>query len=271
MHADLGTIEGTVLLFGGPYSNVQATQAVLAQAKLRGIAAGNMICTGDVVAYCAEPVQTVAALRMAGVTVVAGNCEKQLAARALDCGCGFEDGSACDLLSAGWFGFANAQVTEQDRAWMARCPDVVSFNHHGARYGVIHGGATDIARFMWSSTPEEIFDAEWEALEASIGPVDHVIAGHSGIPFVRELARGLWINAGVIGMPSNDGRSQTRYALLRSGVVTFEDLTYEVDAAVSAMRRAGLTQGYHSALQSGYWPSEDILPSDLRRGVLAKG
>ncbi len=40
---------------------------------------------------------------------------------------------------------------------------------------------------------------------------------------------------------------------------------------VAAMERAGLTQGYHSALRSGYWPSEDVLPPELRRAALASG
>ena len=32
-----------------------------------------------------------------------------------------------------------------------------------------------------------------------------------------------------------------------------------------AMRSAGLTQGYDTALQTGNWPSEDVLPKELRR------
>lgn len=31
--------------------------------------------------------------------LIAGSCEENLAAGALDCGCGFEEGTACDLLS----------------------------------------------------------------------------------------------------------------------------------------------------------------------------
>lgn len=271
MLADLGTIDEQVLLFGGPYSNAQATRALLREASARDIPGQRMICTGDVVAYCGAPGETIAALRDAGVSVVAGNCEKQLAAGSADCGCGFEDGSACDLLSAGWYGFAAAHVTAQDRTWMAGCPDIAVFRHRGARYAVIHGGVTDVARFLWSCSEASELEAEWDALEAAIGPVDHVIAGHSGIPFARDLERGRWINAGVIGMPPHDGGSATRYAVMTEGRVEFMDLHYDVAAAVTDMERAGLTQGYHRALQTGYWPSEDVLPPALRRGVLASG
>ena len=55
MGLDLGPLDGPVQCFGGPYSNAQATEAVLAEAKARNIPAGRVICTGDVVAFWAEP------------------------------------------------------------------------------------------------------------------------------------------------------------------------------------------------------------------------
>ncbi|WP_319799739.1 metallophosphoesterase family protein [Roseobacter weihaiensis] len=271
MHRDLGVIDGALLLFGGPYSNLQAMQAVMEIARDLGISGRNMICTGDVVAYAGDPAPTVALVRESGATVVAGNCEKQLAQGALDCGCGFEEGSACDLLSAGWYSVASAQIGPADRAWMAGCPDLVSFRHQGARYAVIHGGVSDIARFIWPSTARTVFEQEWALIEERIGPVDHVIAGHSGLPFIRQLGAGRWINPGVIGMPPHDGAQQTRYGVLDGGEVLIHRLSYDVEAAHAAMLRAGLNQGYHTALRSGYWPSEEVLPAELRASSLARG
>lgn len=267
-HSDIGELAGPVVVFGGPYSNLQATTALLARADALGAAC---ICTGDIVAYCARPVETVAAIRASGCTVVAGNCEVQLAAGAVDCGCGFEDGSACDMLSVGWYGFAAARIGAEQRAWMGALPDVVTFAHAGRRCAVLHGAVSDVARFLWSTSPEAAFEAEWDMLQSRIGRVDQIWAGHSGIPFRRDLARGAWINAGVIGMPPHDGRAHTRYAVLDRGRVTFHTLDYDVDAAVADMTAAGLTHGYHSALQTGYWPSEDVLPADLRVSALVRG
>lgn len=258
---DLGVIDGQVLVFGGPYSNLQATEAVLAEVLARGAYA---ICTGDVVAYCGRPAETVAAIRAAGCPVIAGNCEIQLAQRATDCGCGFEEGSACDLLSDGWYQFADRQITDQDRNWMRNLPDIITFVQWGVRYGVIHGGVRDVARFLWSTSPENAFDAEHLALEAIVGRVDHVIAGHSGIPFKRRVNHGEWTNAGVIGMPPHDGSRNTAFMTLEAGQVSLHRLSYDVDAAVRDMEAVGLTQGYHTALRTGHWPSEDVLPSDLR-------
>ena len=271
MVRDLGTLEGPVLLFGGPYSNLQALQALLDTARGLGVPKESMICTGDVVAYCGDPAGTVDLLMEAGVAVVAGNCEKQLAKDAPDCGCGFDAGSTCDLLSAGWYGFAGQRLVAKHRAWMAACPDVIRFRHHGGRYAVIHGGVSNIARFLWPVSEETVFREEWALVEALCGPVQHVIAGHCGLPFLRDTTKGRWINAGVIGMPPNDGSPDTRFAVLDKGEVDFRPLRYDVAAAVSDMVRAGLTQGYDLALDSGYWPSEEILPGSLRRGFSDSG
>lgn len=270
-HQDLGVRDGTLLLFGGCYSNLGATQAVLAEARARGIAADHLICTGDVVAYCAAAAETCAAVMAAGAVVVAGNCEVQLAADAEDCGCGFEAGTTCDLLSAGWYPYARARISAAQRSWMADLPDIVSFFHHGKRYAVIHGGATAVARFIWPEDPEDVFAEEWQAVEAAIGPVDAIIAGHCGIAFERQTRRGPWINAGVIGMPPHDGQPATRYGLLRSGQVEIATLAYDAEAEAARMRAAGLRQGYERSLITGYWPSEDVLPEALHVPSAARG
>lgn len=267
-HVDIGNLDGPVVVFGGPYSNLAATRALLEQVDRRSAQA---VCTGDVVAYCANPVATVAAVRAAGCTVVAGNCEVQLASGAPDCGCGFDAGSTCDLLSAGWYGFAAARVSQDDCAWMARLPDLVSFTHHGKRYGVLHGGVSDVARFLWPTSAQAEFEAEWDAFEAFGGAVDAIFAGHCGIPFTRDLRRGTWVNAGVIGMPPHDGQALTRYAVLEEGRVSICSLDYDAKGEAADMAAAGGSDAYRQALLSGYWPSEDVLPPDLRLSPLASG
>ncbi|MEP5729651.1 MAG: metallophosphoesterase family protein [Sulfitobacter sp.] len=270
-HLDLGVLDGPVLLFGGPYSNAQALNALLDVAKARAISHDHMICTGDVVAYCGSPVDVVAQMRRFAIPIVAGNCEIQLGQGASDCGCGFDAGSECDLLSDGWYRYTSAALSGDDKAWMAQLPDILSFSHQGARYAVIHGGVKNVARFMWSTTPLEDFTQEWDHLAQAIGPVEHIISGHCGIPFVKDTGRGSWINAGVIGMPPHDGAQQTRFALLDGGQVLIQRLRYDAQGAVDAMKVAGLPEDYRRALITGYWPSEDILPTALRSPSLAKG
>lgn len=262
---DLGDLPGRVVVFGGPYSNLQATEALL---QVAGDAA--LICTGDIVAYGADPAACVELVRNSGAAVIAGNCERQLAAGAMDCGCGFDDGSTCDRLSAAWFAHADQQTDADARAWMNALPDIATFAHAGRRFAVIHGGVTDIARFLWPCSPRDAFAEEISCLERHVGPIDAVIAGHSGIAFQRDIPISdtcsiAWINAGAIGLPPHDDRPLGRYVTLEDGRVFTDRLNYDQAAAHAAMTAAGLTQGYHDTMLTGRWPSEDVLPSELRR------
>ncbi|GGB08110.1 metallophosphoesterase family protein [Allosediminivita pacifica] len=264
---DLGPRHGPMLAFGGPYSNLHALRAMRGLARAENFDKKSVICTGDVVAYGSQPRECVAEMRKWGITCVAGNCELQLAAGADSCGCGFTAGSLCDALSAGWYGYANDTLTEVERTWMAACPDLVVFTMGGRRYVVLHGGASAVAEFLWHDSPVSAFAQEVAMLEDVLGgPIDAVIAGHSGVPFRRRVAGVDWINAGVIGMPAHDGTAATRFAVIHpTGDVDQRELLYDAQAAHDHMVAKGLTQGYHTALLSGWWPSEDVLPHSLRR------
>lgn len=266
--ADLGELQGDVLLYGGPYSNLQATRALLAEADRMGIPPRRRICTGDVIGYCADPLECVAAVRDAGGAVVAGNVERQIAANGSDCGCGFEPGSACDVLARGWYPAARAAVAGARgvRDWCVRLPSVIRLTHEGRRWAAIHGGVGDIARFVWPTAPEAVFASEVAALRRLVGPVEGVIAGHCGVAFAREVAGVLWLNAGAAGLPPHDGRPMTRFVVLGPRGPVIHRLAYDHAGARAAMERAGLTQGYEIALETGIWPSEEVLPPAMRRG-----
>src|SRR5262249_5439592 len=177
---------GPLMVFGGPYSNGAALDALLARAEALGIGPQRAICTGDVVAYGAAPTQTIATMRAWGCHVIAGNCEEQLAALAPNCGCGFEEGSECDRLAKGWYAFADARLSAHDRAWMGRLPRAIDFTLSGLRVRVIHGGVDRINRFVFAS------DRRALAGELERAGADLVIAGHCGIPFIHRGRRGVW-------------------------------------------------------------------------------
>ena len=156
--------------------------ALRARALQLGITADRCICTGDVVAYCAEPEETTAAIRDWGCRVVAGNCEQELAAAAEDCACGFEEGSECNRLAKGWYPFANARLSVASRAWMAALPKTLTFTLAGLRFCVIHGGVGLVNRFVFASQRGAIAE-ELEQAQADV-----VIAGHAGRRSSRRWA-----------------------------------------------------------------------------------
>lgn len=258
---NLGTLHDEVLIFGGNYSNLQATQALRAVAESSGIPPQRVICSGDVVAYCAQPEETVQLMRDWGVPVVMGNCEESLGFGGDDCGCGFEEGTACAVLSDSWFTYSQRHVSAASKAWMSALPRSIQFQLAGKRFQVIHGSVSSINRFMFASQPEDDFHSEL-ALAAD---TDVIIGGHSGIPFARSVNKQTWLNSGVIGMPANNGDADTWYMLLKATAdnsvqVSWEKLKYDAQAASQAMQIRGLKNGYADALVSGLWPSMDVLP-----------
>jgi predicted phosphodiesterase len=270
-----------LLVFGGPYSNLLATQAMRTEAERLGIQPHQIICTGDVVAYGGEPEATTQLIRDWGVHVIAGNCEEQLAAGATDCGCGFDEGSACDLLAKGWYPFANSRLSAASRAWMGQLPSSLQFEINSVRFRVVHGGVTQTNKFLFASETEAL------AIEINKADADVIIAGHCGLPFLtkfdasqlhtnhraahqteaRQLKQACWFNPGVIGMPANDGTPDVWYGLITADAATgafnfaTRRLAYDFHAAAAQLRRQGHANGYARTFVTGLWPSLDVLPA----------
>ena len=252
---------GAVLLFGGCTSNLQATSALLDEARRLGIPPDQTICTGDVVAYGADAAATVHIIRRAGVHVVMGNCEESLGARAEGCGCGFTAGSACDRLSAAWYSHADSQLDHEARAWMRSLPRRIDLLIDGRRLAVVHGSPDRINTFVFGSTPDDELRQLIRGTQC-----DGVIGGHCGIPFTRMVDGLLWHNPGAIGIPANDGTPRVWFSVLEPVPDAIEiwhlPLDYDHATASAAMRAACLPEGYAGALRSGLWPSLDVLPPE---------
>ncbi len=271
------TATAPLLVFGGPYSNLEATEALIAEAQRLGIPADRVICTGDVVAYCADPEATSRRIASWGCHVIQGNCEQQLAEGAADCACNFEDGSACAALAKGWYPFALARVSHDMRTWMRGLPDTLRFRFGGRDFRVVHGGVSQVNRWVFAS------EAAVLAGECRDAASDVIIAGHAGLPFIARASameasltgagiahtgRPTWFNPGVIGMPANDGTPDVWYGLVTAGAhgitLSSHRLAYDYRAASASMRRFGYANGYARALVTGLWPSLDILPEAER-------
>ncbi len=251
--------EGPLLVFGGPYSNLRATEAMRREAGRLGIPATRVICTGDIVAYCAEPEETARAVRDWGCHAIQGNCEEQLAAGAADCGCNFEEGTACDLLARGWYPFAAARVPRELCDWMGGLPRTLDFRFSGLTFRVVHGGGEVINRWVFASDTAAITE------EMRAAACDVVVGGHCGVPFIARSGTAMWFNPGVIGMPANDGTTDVWYGLIErdgGGVkLSTHRLAYDHHAAAADLRRHGHANGYARTLITGIWPSFDVLPA----------
>jgi predicted phosphodiesterase len=257
-----------IAIFGGCYSNLEATVALCQYIDRLGIPASHRICTGDIVAYGADAEACVKLVRGAADHVVMGNCEESLAAAKADCGCGFPEGSDCQRLSAAWFAHADRQISPESRNWMATLPQRIDLQIGGARLAVVHGGAEQVNQFIFASTSGKI-----KAGQLAHAEVDGVIGGHCGVPFSQSVAGRLWHNSGAVGMPANDGTARIWFSIItpiEQGLeIQHHAIGYDHAAAADKMRKAGLPNEYAIALDTGLWPNCDILPAtEVReRGV----
>lgn len=259
-HLSLET-DRPVLVFGGPYGNLQSSRALLAESRRLGLSGRHLICTGDLAAYCADPGPVIDLVRESGCLVIAGNCDENLGSAAADCGCGFAPGSACDKLAAAWFTHASAAITADQKAWLASLPRRIDVCIGGRRLAVMHGAPSRINRFVFASGSAALKRRELDLIDA-----EGLITGHCGLPFTQVVDGRLWHDAGAIGMPANDGTADVWYAILTprgdGGIeIGHHRLTYPWQLAADAMRDAGLPPDYRQALGRGLWPTCDVLPA----------
>ncbi len=257
----LTDIEAPVLLFGGVYSNLEALQALQALAEERGIPPHQILCTGDIVGYCADPEECVQAVRRWGVHSIAGNVEIQLRNGESDCGCDFNADSRCDFFAKQWYPYAQQRISPESIAWMHTLPEFIRFELGGKRCFVLHGSYFKTSEFIFRSTPWPVKERNFEATGAEV-----IIAGHCGLPFHHLQGERWWLNPGVIGMPANDGTTRVWCMLLDvvAGQLTFRHLPFEFDheETFARMLETELPIAYAKTLTSGLWDNNDILPPE---------
>ncbi len=257
---DIGSLKGEILIFGGVYSNLQALESFKQVAEERKIPASNIICTGDIVGYCAQPEQCVQLVKDWGIHCIAGNVELNLRDEADDCGCNFDEGGRCDVFSRQWYPYAQKQVSIESLDWIASLPEFIEFNWNNKKVLVLHGSLFNTSEFVFKSTPWALKQANFDLVKAEM-----ILAGHCGIPFAQHNNKLSWLNAGVIGMPANDGNTEVWYLRLSSEIeqgYVFETLKYDHQKANALMLEQPLPKSYAKTLLTGIWDNCEILPEE---------
>lgn len=258
---DIGSKSGRMLVFGGVYSNLQSLDKLMQIAEMEQIPAENIICTGDIVGYCAQPEECLQKIKNWGIHSILGNVEIQLRDGEEDCGCNFDDGSRCDLFSRQWYPFAKANVSTSSLDYLHAMPHHIRFEYAGKQCLVVHGHVHETAGYIFKSTA-------WEEKQKHFdnAGVEVILGGHCGLPFNDTKGSYTWLNAGVIGMPANDGTTRVWYMIVddKDGKLTFEHISYEYDFAKAnqLMKENHLPPQYAKTLITGLWDNCEILPEE---------
>jgi len=259
----IDTLSNKLLVFGGVYSNLQALEALKKIAEDQGFDANHIICTGDIIAYCAQPVECVELMRDWGIHTISGNVEQQIAEGLDDCACDFTEGGRCDIFSKQWYPFAQSKIKEENLKWVQSLPEFITFNYHDHKVVVLHGSYHDTSEFIFRST-------EWNVKQKNFDDTgaDIILSGHCGLPFSQSKNNQHWLNAGVIGMPANDGQPHVWYMTIemKDDQLHFEHhkLNYDHETAASKMNDHKLVPTYAETLRTGLWDNMEILPKEER-------
>jgi len=251
-----------IALIGGIYSNYHALLATLADINRRG--ADSTFFLGDLGAFGPHPDRVPATLIERGIRGVQGNYEESLSSGATDCNCGYTDPRDNHYAQIS-YDYTAEKTAHDYKRWMGRLPKTMGLDVNGRRVVLSHGSPRRINEFLWRSTsPDPFLRRMCDDFDADV-----IACTHSGLHWHKQLTDGRHIvNAGVIGRPANDGRTNVWYAMLSIGSeisVEFIPIDYDHETLAREMRAEKLPDEFVETIETGWWTTcLEILPAKER-------
>jgi predicted phosphodiesterase len=252
-----------VAFFGGIHSNSPALAAALRMA--RSMRAEAVFALGDCVGHGPGPDRTLDLLREEGVHCLLGDIEEALAFGAADFRGGFSDP---DDLHFTRLAYAHAveRTAPNHKVWMAGLPREIRFSLGDRRVLTCHGSPRRLDEPLFrSTTPDALIRRLLDDYEA-----DLIVCGHTGLHWQRFLpdGRGL-VNAGSLGRPANDGRTEGWFALVDGAGGRFKaqflPVVFDHVRLAREMEEEGLPKEFRDAVLTGWWRAGlEILPAKER-------
>ena len=248
--------------FGGVYSNSLALAKAVADAKRRG--ADALFALGDFGGFGPHPDRVFPILLDAGVQCIQGNYEESLSSAADDCHCGYTDPRDNHFAQIS-YDYTASKTSPAWKEWMGTLPKTRRLEVGGRRVLLVHGSPRKINEFLWESTsPVAFLEKMLQDFDADV-----LVCTHTGLYWKRALpSGGLVVNAGVLGRPANDGRTNVWYAALEFGreiSVEFLPVEYDFEVLAGEMDDEGLPPEFVETVSTGWWTTcLEILPAKER-------
>jgi diadenosine tetraphosphatase ApaH/serine/threonine PP2A family protein phosphatase len=249
--------------FGGVYSNSIALAQAVAHAKRSGV--DGLYALGDFGGFGSHPDRVFPILRGEGIECIQGNYEESLSSGAEDCHCGYTD-PRDNAFAQVSYDYTRGRTSREHTVWMGSLPGHIRISIAGHRLLLCHGSPRKINEFLWETTSPVSF------LEKLLSDhqADVLVCTHTGLHWARRLPSGrLVVNAGVLGRPANDGRTNVWYASLSFGrevEVEFVPVVYDTEAFAREMEGERLPHEFVETIRTGWWTTcLEILPAKERQ------
>lgn len=245
-------------LISDVHANLHALDAVLADIDARGDADA-VYHLGDLVGYSAFPNEVVGLLRGRAIAGIAGNYDSTVGTGYKHCGCKSESPRQ-EALAHVSYEFTRAAVRPEVKRYLAGLPfslDLRPLGGHvsGPRLVLVHGTPTLNTVYFTEDRPDDF--CRKMAAAAGLRAGDVLAFGHTHRPWHRTVDGVHFVNTGSVGRPK-DGDPRAGYVRLDLGAgdvrVEHVRVPYDVDAAVDAVRAAGLPDDFGEVLRTGGRP-----------------
>lgn len=235
-----------VLLLSDLHANLQATEAVLADAARTGW--GRALVLGDLVGYGADPAAVIDIVRdLADATVIRGNHDKVAA--------GLTDAADFNAIARHAAEWTAARLDADRAAYIRELPQgPAGIDGLGITAVICHGSPFDEDYYL--------FDADDAARAFDAADADLILYGHTHVQIAfREMTEGArrvvtpldadmiaaagttrsLVNPGSVGQP-RDGDPRAAYGMLdtESGTLLLRRVVYDISEAQRRIRAAGL-------------------------------
>ncbi len=227
------------------HANLPALQAVWADLQAQHPDA--VYCLGDLVGYGAQPNEVIDFVRAEAIPTVMGNYDEGVGFDLDDCGCVYRD-PADDRRGKQSLLWTRAHTTAENKTFLRALPLQLRLDLAAKHVLLVHGSPRKINEYLYADRPL----ATYERI-AKVAGCDLLLFGHTHLPYQKQVAHTLFVNAGSVGKPK-DGDPRAGYVLITVGArgsVVFRRVAYDVAAATGAVRAAGLPEEFARALEAG--------------------
>jgi predicted phosphodiesterase len=255
--------QNRIAVFGGIYSNWLALTAALDDARRRGV--DTCYCLGDLGAFGPDPDRIFPLLQEAKVACIQGNYDNSIGNNLADCQCGYTDPRDNHFARIS-YAYTFSHTSPANRAWMRELPTQRRVRLGPYNILMCHGSPRRMNEFLWeSTTPTHFLEYLADQHQADV-----ILTTHTGIKWHRSLSGDRhFVNAGVLGRPENDGRTNVWYALLEARPhfrVEFIPVDYDHQRLARAMRDERLPEEFVETILTGWWTTcLEVLPAKERR------
>lgn len=235
-------------IFGDIHANLEALEAVMADAKLQGVT--EFVCLGDVVGYNADPIACLNIIREMNCPTVKGNHDADAADNH-----SLENMNPVAAFALQW---TREQLDEDQRLWLKRLRMVRQVSD----YTIVH--STLDQPVNWNYVTNR-FDAmsnfSYQFTQLCFHGHTHVPRVYVKTDKVREVTADsikieptakYFINAGSVGQP-RDGDPRACYAIYdnESKIVVFRRVDYDMATTQQKILAAGLPEMLADRLAEG--------------------